>query len=169
VHYENYKGTPNFKATFPIVVMYINFDQKWAGLQFGLFFHKHIWSPWPGGPKEQHKLEVGASHSNNPFFVRKHYSRFWQSEAQIFVHTYVTGQGPMLWFKKYFRHKIWRKNCRFLLKILLVNAKIDSNIGFLEKSQIFRRKLGKIAENCDHNMDPNFVVRQVKKWVISIN
>jgi hypothetical protein len=27
---------------------------------------------------------------------------------------------------------------------------------FQEKRQFFRRKLGKIAENCDHNIDPKF-------------
>jgi hypothetical protein len=30
----------------------------------------------------------------------------------------------------------------------------DHNTGFLEKRQFFRRKLAKIAENCDHNIDP---------------
>jgi hypothetical protein len=30
----------------------------------------------------------------------------------------------------------------------------DHNIGFWEKRQFFRRKLAKIAENCDHNIDP---------------
>jgi hypothetical protein len=29
----------------------------------------------------------------------------------------------------------------------------DHNIGFREKRQLFRRKLSKIAENCDHNID----------------
>jgi hypothetical protein len=28
--------------------------------------------------------------------------------------------------------------------------------GFWEKRQFFRRKLSKIAENCDHNIDPWF-------------
>jgi hypothetical protein len=32
--------------------------------------------------------------------------------------------------------------------------KIDFNVGFGEKRQFFRRKLPKIAENCDHNIDP---------------
>jgi hypothetical protein len=32
--------------------------------------------------------------------------------------------------------------------------KFDHNIGFCEKHQIFRRKLLKIAENCDHNIGP---------------
>jgi hypothetical protein len=30
----------------------------------------------------------------------------------------------------------------------------DHNIGFWEKRQFFRRKSQKIAENCDHNIDP---------------
>jgi hypothetical protein len=30
----------------------------------------------------------------------------------------------------------------------------DHNIGFWEKRQFFRQKLSKIAENCDHNIDP---------------
>jgi hypothetical protein len=30
----------------------------------------------------------------------------------------------------------------------------DHNIGFWEKRQLFRQKLAKIAENCDHNIDP---------------
>jgi hypothetical protein len=32
--------------------------------------------------------------------------------------------------------------------------KFDHNIGICEKRQLFRRKLEKIAENCDHNIDP---------------
>jgi hypothetical protein len=30
----------------------------------------------------------------------------------------------------------------------------DHNIGFREKRQVFRRKLAKIAEISDHNIDP---------------
>jgi hypothetical protein len=33
--------------------------------------------------------------------------------------------------------------------------KVDHNIGIQEKRQFFRKKLGKIAENCDHNIDPS--------------
>jgi hypothetical protein len=33
----------------------------------------------------------------------------------------------------------------------------DHNNGFREKRQFFRRKLSKIAENCDHNIDPRYV------------
>jgi hypothetical protein len=41
-----------------------------------------------------------------------------------------------------------------LLKLLLVLAKIVIiTLGF-EKNAFFRRKLAKIAENCDHNFDP---------------
>jgi hypothetical protein len=31
------------------------------------------------------------------------------------------------------------------------------NIGFWEKRQFFRQNLSKIAENCDHNIDPVFL------------
>jgi hypothetical protein len=31
---------------------------------------------------------------------------------------------------------------------------IDHNIGFIEKRHFFRRKLTKITENCDYNIDP---------------
>jgi hypothetical protein len=33
--------------------------------------------------------------------------------------------------------------------------RIDHNVGFQEKTPFFRRKWGKIAENCDHNKDPS--------------
>jgi hypothetical protein len=39
--------------------------------------------------------------------------------------------------------------------------KIDHNIGFWEKRQFFRRKLSKIAENCDHNIDPSFTINSM--------
>jgi hypothetical protein len=37
----------------------------------------------------------------------------------------------------------------------------DHNIGFWEKLQFFRRKLSKIAENRDHNIDPCLVLMQI--------
>jgi hypothetical protein len=44
---------------------------------------------------------------------------------------------------------------RFLLKLLLVFTKnVIITLVFEKKSQFFRRKLAKIAENCDHNIDP---------------
>jgi hypothetical protein len=47
-----------------------------------------------------------------------------------------------------------------LLKLRLVFEKIDRNIGFWEKRQFFLRKLAKIAEICDHNIDP-----RLTRWV----
>jgi hypothetical protein len=41
----------------------------------------------------------------------------------------------------------------FLLKLQLVLEKMYHDIGF-EKNAIFGRKLAKIAENCDHNINP---------------
>jgi hypothetical protein len=52
-----------------------------------------------------------------------------------FSQTHPVTLGPMLWFFKYFRPK-------------------NLNIGFWGKRQFFRRKLAKISENCDHNIDP---------------
>jgi hypothetical protein len=43
--------------------------------------------------------------------------------------------GPILWFRKYFRQKILRKKMAIFV-------------------QSFRRKLAKIAENCDHDITP---------------
>jgi hypothetical protein len=41
----------------------------------------------------------------------------------------------------------------------------DHNIGFWEKLQFFRRKLSKIAENCDHNIDPRRICEKIAKNV----
>jgi hypothetical protein len=58
-------------------------------------------------------------------------------------------------FLKYFRQKIRRKNCHFWLKTKLNYAKFWSQHWFLRKTPIFfAEKLSKIAENCDHNIDP---------------
>jgi hypothetical protein len=35
----------------------------------------------------------------------------------------------------------------------------DHNIGFWEKNANFLPKIGKIAENCDHNVDPSSLIR----------
>jgi hypothetical protein len=53
----------------------------------------------------------------------------------------------------YFRKKNAENIVCFLLKLLLAFEKIDLNIGFWEKRQFVRRKLAKIAENCDHTTD----------------
>jgi hypothetical protein len=34
--------------------------------------------------------------------------------------------------------------------------KLEHDTGFREKRLFFRRKLPKIAENCDHNFDPRW-------------
>jgi hypothetical protein len=46
------------------------------------------------------------------------------------------------------------KNGVFYLNYCLRLQKLNHNIGFLRKMPIFRGKLAKIAENCDHNIDP---------------
>jgi hypothetical protein len=63
-------------------------------------------------------------------------------------------QGPIIWFLKYFSWKNLQKYWHFLFKLLLVFENVDHNIGFWEKRQFFRRKLSKIDENNDHNIDP---------------
>jgi hypothetical protein len=60
--------------------------------------------------------------------------------------------GTMLWFKEHFCHENWQK-VAFWLKLLLVFVKFWSEF-FLEKRQLFRRKLAKLANKCDHNIDP---------------
>jgi hypothetical protein len=57
---------------------------------------------------------------------------------------------------KKFSPKNFAKKLAFLTrnKAKLHTQKFDHNIGFLEKRQFFRRNLSKIAENCDHNIDP---------------
>jgi hypothetical protein len=71
------------------------------------------------------------------------------------------GQGPMLRFFKYFRRKVWRKYWRFLLKLLLVFAKIVIiTLVFEKNANFFCRKLAQIAENYDHNIDPSSTLRR---------
>jgi hypothetical protein len=79
-------------------------------------------------------------------------------------------QGPMLWFLKYFRQKFLRTNLRFWLKTKINFEKNYHNIGFWKKRQFFRRKLSKIAENCDHNIDPGIAkcyicITKIPLWV----
>jgi hypothetical protein len=58
---------------------------------------------------------------------------------------------------KIFSPKNLAKKLAFLLKLLLVFCKnCDHNIVFWEKRQFFRRKLSKISENFDHNIDPGY-------------
>jgi hypothetical protein len=41
----------------------------------------------------------------------------------------------------------------FALTTAGFRQKIDHNLGFVEKRQVIRRKLAKVAENCDHTID----------------
>jgi hypothetical protein len=51
----------------------------------------------------------------------------------------------------------WPQNLAVLTKNTVnLLLKIYNNIGFREKRQFFRRKMAKIAENFDHNIDPRF-------------
>jgi hypothetical protein len=61
-------------------------------------------------------------------------------------------------FKKYFRQKKLQKIGVFDPKQSLILKNFDHNIGFWEKRQFSRRKLVKIAENCDPNIDPCLVI-----------
>jgi hypothetical protein len=50
---------------------------------------------------------------------------------------------------------MWRKYWRFLLKLGTASFCKNWIITLLfEKNTIFRKKLAKIAEICDHNIDP---------------
>jgi hypothetical protein len=57
---------------------------------------------------------------------------------------------------KIFSPKIGKTTVVFYSKQSQIMQKFDNNIGFWEKRQFFRRKFPKIAENCDHNIDPRF-------------
>jgi hypothetical protein len=63
--------------------------------------------------------------------------------------------GTDVMILKYFRRKIQRKKLAFLTQNKAKICKIWIITLFLgEKRQFFRRKLAKIAETCDHNIDP---------------
>jgi hypothetical protein len=64
--------------------------------------------------------------------------------------------GPMLWFFFYFHRKFFRRQQwpLFALTTASFFQKFDNNIGFWEKRQFFAENWPKIAENCDHNIDP---------------
>jgi hypothetical protein len=69
-----------------------------------------------------------------------------------FIHILL---GPLLRLKKYFRHKFWWKYWRFCSDYCyLVFAKKCAQHDLFKVEAIIRRGLVKIAENCDHNIDP---------------
>jgi hypothetical protein len=51
---------------------------------------------------------------------------------------------------------------RFFAKNTAGLCKKYNNIGFKSKTKFFRRKLAKIAKNCDHNIDP---IVFANKWL----
>jgi hypothetical protein len=56
---------------------------------------------------------------------------------------------------KIFSPKIFAKNWRFWHKTKLIFwKKLITTLVFKKNANFFRQKLGKIAENCDHNIDP---------------
>jgi hypothetical protein len=56
---------------------------------------------------------------------------------------------------KIFSPKNFAKQLAFLTqKKLNFEKKLIITLVFEKKRQFFRRKLGKISENCDHNIDP---------------
>jgi hypothetical protein len=59
---------------------------------------------------------------------------------------------PMLWFLKIFSPKNLAKILAFFAQTTAI--KNENDIRFWEKRQFFRRKLAKITENCDQNIDP---------------
>jgi hypothetical protein len=70
-------------------------------------------------------------------------------------------QGPMLWFFNYFLPKNLAKKLAFLTQNKAKFWKKLSKHWYLRKRQFFSRKLGKIAENCDRNIDPGHPVNGV--------
>jgi hypothetical protein len=94
---------------------------------------------------------VKAINTNLPNVVSAVIStRTWHQKYSIF-----DCQGPMLWFFKIFSTKNLAKILAFFAQTTASFCKnFNHNIGFWEKRQFFRRKLSKIAENCDHNIDP---------------
>jgi hypothetical protein len=65
-------------------------------------------------------------------------------------------QGPIF---KIVTPKKWL----FRFKLLLFWAEKYHNIGFQEERHFVCRKLVKIAKNCDHNIDPELLIINLKK------
>jgi hypothetical protein len=74
-------------------------------------------------------------------------------------------------FKNIFAEKFSENIGVFLLNLLLVFAKIVIITSVFVKNAIFRRKLAKIAENCDHNIDPRspcYIGQSLVKYLITL-
>jgi hypothetical protein len=86
---------------------------------------------------------------------------FWNIFAEKFSEKIGVFDSKQRWIMQKFDHRqinfsanwnsvIWLSANEFSA----IGRSIDHNIGFWEKTPFFRRKLSKIAENCDHNIDP---------------
>jgi hypothetical protein len=63
---------------------------------------------------------------------------------------------------KIFSPKNLAKILAFFAKTTVTISKnLIITLDFWEERQFFRRKLAKIAENCDHNIDPSFIIFKI--------
>jgi hypothetical protein len=109
------------------------------------------------------KLQIIAMHwkrLETPAGVEPRTQKFWATlfhEKVVWMMTKMIGlhferfscklvYSPMLWLFKYFRQKMaWTIS---FCKIFIIILVYEKNATF------FRRKLTKIAENCDHSIEP---------------
>jgi hypothetical protein len=90
------------------------------------------------------------------------FPRWKLNREGTFLASKSSDQGPMLWFFKHFRRKIQRKNWRFLLETKLNYAKSNIiTLVFEKNANFFAENCQKIAENCDHNIEP---WRRLYEW-----
>jgi hypothetical protein len=77
----------------------------------------------------------------------------------VVVSSEVVGLDPGtdIIFFSIFLPKKWRIDMRFWLETKVNHANIWLDHWVLRKTPIFAEKLPKIAENCDHNIDPWFI------------
>jgi hypothetical protein len=87
----------------------------------------------------------------------------------LFKSCFIFKFGQMqFWQSKIFSPKKLRKNWRFWLITKLNYAKILIITLFLRKRQFFRRKLAKIAENCDRKLWSQFsAIHNIDPWSVA--
>jgi hypothetical protein len=108
-----------------------NFAKNAIGLHFGRFLTNAS-----GHPGQSHGRPLRKGLIFGLIFAAENYSTFARVGKQ-------GDRGPMLWFLKYFRRKIRRKNSHFWLKTKLYYANFDHYIVFEKNANI----LPKIVEN----------------------
>jgi hypothetical protein len=75
----------------------INVYKHWAGLHFGRFFHKHIWSPWHRMPNNLVGRADNLVSSRNQWTIPWHlFGRLAHREArgQFIQHIFAPRPGP---------------------------------------------------------------------------